>query len=177
MIVPKIEAVDFGRNYRLGVCFCVWFVFGVMFILAFTACFHWWVCLLVWLLSSFFSFLFLWVCVYVSLCDFVCFVQLLPFVLGFGIFYFFLPFLLWRTVGRILVLQLRVGPEPLKLEIWVQDTRPPETSRPHIILIGKSSPRDLHLNTRINLHPTVSKLQFCAPHAKQLARQEHNPTQ
>ena len=54
---------------------------------------------------------------YVSLCDFVCFVQLLPFVLGFGIFYFFLPFLLWRTVGRILVLQLRVGPEPLKLEI------------------------------------------------------------
>ena len=37
------------------------------------------------------------------------------------------------------------------------------------------SPRDLHLNTKIQLHSTSSKLQCWTPYAKQLARQEHSP--
>ena len=48
------------------------------------------------------------VCVYVSLCDFVCLVLLLPFVLGFYLivlFFFSLPFLLSHVAGRVLVLR------------------------------------------------------------------------
>ena len=37
------------------------------------------------------------------------------------------------------------------------------------------SPRDLHLNTKTQLHSTTSKLQCWTPYAKQLARQEHSP--
>ena len=58
----------------------------------------------------------------------------------------------------------------------IQDTGPPETSRLHVISNGKSSPRDLHLNNKTQLHSTTSKLQCWTPYAKQLARQEHNPT-
>ena len=47
---------------------------------------------------------------------------------------------------------------------------------PMLILIGKSSPRDLCLNAKTQLNSTTSKLQCWTPHAKQLARQEHNPT-
>ena len=36
------------------------------------------------------------------------------------------------------------------------------------------SPRDLHLNTKTQLHSMTSKLQCRTPYAKQLARQEHN---
>ena len=39
----------------------------------------------------------------------------------------------------------------------------------------RSSPRDLHLNPKTQLHSTTSKLQCWAPYAKQLARQTHNP--
>ena len=90
--------------------------------------------------------------------------------------FFFPPFLLSPVVDRVLVLQPGVRPKPLRWESRVQDIRPPETSRPHVISIGKSSPRDLHLNTKTQLHPMASKLQCCTPHAKQLARQEHNST-
>ena len=55
--VPKIEAVDFGSNCRLAVCFlcliCFWFY--VYLSLVFSASYHWWICLLVWLLSSLFK--------------------------------------------------------------------------------------------------------------------------
>ena len=77
---------------------------------------------------------------------------------------------------RVLVLRPGVRPEPLRLESRVQDTGPPETSWPHVISIGEKSRRDLRLNAKTQLHPTASKLQCWKPHAKQLARQEHNPT-
>ena len=41
----------------------------------------------------------------------------------------------------------------------VQDIAPPETSRPQVISIGESSPRDLHLNTKTQFQPMASKLQ------------------
>ena len=63
-----------------------------------------------------------------------------------------------RLPRRVLVLQPGVRPEPLKLESLVQETGQPGTSRPHVISIGKSSPRDLHLNTNTQLHPMARKL-------------------
>ena len=81
-----------------------------------------------------------------------------------------------RVADRVLVLRPGVMPEHLRWESQVQDTGPPETSRPHIISIGESSPRDLHLNAETQLHSTTSKLQCWTLHAKQLARQEHDPT-
>ena len=54
---PKIEAVDFGRNCRLGVCYLqlTCFDFYVYLSIVFSTCYHWWIYLLVWLHSSFFS--------------------------------------------------------------------------------------------------------------------------
>ena len=172
--------MDFGGNCGLRVCFLhlISFWFYVYLSLVFSDCFHLWVCLLVWLLSSFFFPLCVSVCVYVSLCDFVCLVLLLPFVLGFCLFIFFFcfvlfcffPFLPSLAAGRILVLWLGVGPEPLRWESRVQDIGSPETSWPHVILISESSPRDLCLNTKTQLHPMASKLQCWTPHSNQLAR-------
>ena len=104
------------------------------------------------------------------------------FILFYLLFYyfilllFFLPFLLSHVADRVLVLRPGVRPEPQKWESRVQDTGPPETSWLHVISIGESCPRDLHLNTKTQLHSTTSKFQCWTPHAKQLARQEHNPT-
>ena len=72
---------------------------------------------------------------YVYLCDFVCLVLLLPFVFGaLSVHLFFLfP---CHAAGRVLVFWPDVGPEHLRWESQVQDVRPPETSQPHIILIG-----------------------------------------
>ena len=58
----------------------------------------------------------------------------------------------------------------------VQDIGPPETSQPHVISIGESSPRNLCLNAKTQLRLTISKIQCWTPHAKQLTRQEHNHT-
>ena len=94
-------------------------------------------------------------------------------------FFLFLPFLLSRVADRVLVLCPGVRPEPRRWESQVQDIGPPETSQSHVISNGKSSPRDLrdlHLNAKTQLHSTTSKLQCWTPYAKQLARQEHNPT-
>ena len=84
--------------------------------------------------------------------------------------------ILSHVADRVLVLQPSVRPEPLRWESWVQDIGPPETSQPHVISIGESSPRDLRLNAKTQLHSTANKLQCWTPYAKQLARQEHNPT-
>ena len=73
--------------------------------------------------------------------------------------FFFLPFLLSRMADRVLVFWPGVRPEPLRSESQVQDIGPPETSQPHVISIGESSPRDLSLNSKTELHPTTSKLQ------------------
>ena len=75
-----------------------------------------------------------------------------------------------RVADRVLVLPLGVRPEPLRWESRVEDIGPPETSRPQIIRIGKSAPRDLRLNTKTQLHSTTSKFQCWTLHAKQLAR-------
>ena len=64
------------------------------------------------------------------------------------LFFYFLPFLLSRLGDRVLVLRPGVRPEPLRWENRVQDIGPPETYWPHIISIGESSPRDLHLNAK-----------------------------
>ena len=63
---------------------------------------------------------------------------------------FFLPFLLSCVADRVLV--LRPGVRPVPLGSRVQDIGPPETSCLHIILNGESSPRDLHLNAKTQLH-------------------------
>ena len=71
---------------------------------------------------------------------------------------------------------LGAKPVPLRWESQVQDLGPPETYGLHVISNGESSPRNLHINTKIQLHSTTSKLQCWTPYVKQLARQEHNPT-
>ena len=80
------------------------------------------------------------------------------------------------VADRVLVLQLGVRPVPLRWESRVQDIGPPEASWLHVISNGKSSPRDLHLNAKTQLHSMTSKLPCWTPYAKQLARQEHNHT-
>ena len=82
----------------------------------------------------------------------------------------------YRVADRVSVLRLGVRSEPPRWESRVHNIGPLETSWPHMISIGESSPRDLHLNAKTQLHSTTSKLQYCTPLAKQLARQEHNPT-
>ena len=82
-----------------------------------------------------------------------------------------------HVADRVLVLLSHVGITVLlRCKSRVQDFGPPETSQLHIISNGKSSPRDLHLNAKTQLHSTTRKLQCQTPHDKQLARQEHNPT-
>ena len=76
---------------------------------------------------------------------------------------------------KLLVLQPGMMAVPLRWESQVQDTGPQETSQLHVISNGEKSPRDLHLNTKTQLHSMTSKLQCRTPYAKQLSRQEHNP--
>ena len=80
-----------------------------------------------------------------------------------------------HVADRVLVLRPSVRPEPLRWENQVQNSGPSETSRPFVISIGESSPRDICLNTKTQLHSMTSKLQCCTPHTKQLATQENNP--
>ena len=91
-------------------------------------------------------------------------------------FFFFLPFLLSHETDRVLVLRSGIRPELLRWETRVQDIGPQKNSHPQVTSIGERPPRDLHLNAKTQLHSTTSKLQCWTPHAKQLARQEHNPT-
>ena len=199
---PKIEVVYFGSNeiciyfsfFPFCECVCVYaslcdfvciasllpfvLVFGLSIFsfvsILFSACYHWWICFLDWLLSSFFSFFLLHFNFFIfNIFSFHNFY----FILIFSFFLsFFLPFLLSRVADRILVLWPGVRPMPLRWESQVQDICPPETSQFHVILNGKSSPRDLHLNTKTQSHSTTSKLQCWTPYAKQLGTQEHNPT-
>ena len=81
-----------------------------------------------------------------------------------------------HVADRVLVLQPGVRSVTLRWETRVQDIGPPETSRLHVISNGENSLRDLHLNAKTQFDSTTSKLQCWTPYAKQLARQEHNPT-
>ena len=135
---------------------------------------------MVWLLSSFFFF-FNYLIIFLILIIFFIFILItlliLFYFICFFLSFFFLTFLLSHVADRVLVLQPGFRPEPLSGESRVQDIgRQPETSRLHVIPNGKSSPRDLHLNTKTQLHSTTSKLQCWTPYAKQVARQEHKPT-
>ena len=158
--------------FYLGFCLSV-FLFFVFFSIVFSTCYHWWICLLVWLLSSFFffiSFLFFY------FNNFFIFYFNNFIYLFFFCSFFFLTYLLSHVADTVLVLRPAVTPEPLRWESRVQDTGPPETSWLQVISVGDSSPTDLCLNTKTQLHSTTSKLQCWTPYAKQLARQEHNPT-
>ena len=116
-----------------------------------------WFCTYVLFFNLFFTF---YDSVYVSLGDFACLVLLVPFVCGFYLFFFFFfPFLLSHVAGRVLVLGLHVRPMPPRWDSQVQDVGSPETSWLHKILIGESSPRDLSLSTKIQLHPMASNHQ------------------
>ena len=103
-------------------------------------------------------------------------ITLFYFIIIFSFFLSFLPFLPSHETDRVLVLWMGVRHEPLRWKSRVQDTGPPETSWTHVTSIGKSSPRDLHLNAKTQLHSMTSKLQCWTPHAKQLARQEYKLT-
>ena len=83
---------------------------------------------------------------------------------------------IWPCGWQGLEIQPSVRPESLRWESRDQDIGPPETSRCHIMSISKSFPRYLCLHTKTQLHSMTSKLQCWTPHAKQLARQEHNHT-
>ena len=172
--------MDFGSKCRFGVCFLhlICFCFYVYLSLLFSACFHWWVCLLVWSFSSFFLIFF---------CDCVCvyfFVWFCLFSFAFTSCFEVLSvhFFLFSSFSSVpcgwqgLHVPASSRPEPLSWESQIKDIRPSEIFRPHVILINKSSPRDLHLTTKTQVHPMASKLQCWMPHAKQLARQEHYST-
>ena len=81
-----------------------------------------------------------------------------------------------HVADRGFELQQGVRPVPLRWESRVQGIGPWETSQLHVILNSESSPRDLHLNGKTQLHSTTSKLQCWTPYDKQQARQEHKPT-
>ena len=105
--------------------------------------------------------------VYLFGCSLLLFFKLLTFFMLIIFFLsFLLPFLLSGVADRIFVLWPGVRPEPLRWEGQVQDIGPPETSWPHVISICESSPRDLHLNAKTQLHPTARKLLSWMPHAK-----------
>ena len=83
------------------------------------------------------------------------------FISFYFIFFFlslFLTFLLSHADDRVLVLQPGVRPVPLKWESRVQHIGPPETSQLHVTSNSESSPRDLHLNAKTQLHSMTSKL-------------------
>ena len=104
------------------------------------------------------------------------FINFIYYILFTFSFFFFLPFVLSRVADRFLVLWPGVKPEPVRRESQVQDIGPPETSWPHVISNRESSPGDLHLNAKMQLHSTNSKLQCWTPYVKQLAREKHNHT-
>ena len=158
---PKLRQWILGATVDLGFVVCSWLVsdFYIYLSKVFITCYHWWIWLLVWLLSSFY---------FNNIFYFNYFIFLS--------FFFFLIFILSQVADRVLVPQLGARPEPLRWESQVQDIEPPDTSSYCIISISKSSLRDLCLNGKTHLHSTTNKLQCWTPHAKQLARQEHNHT-
>ena len=161
-IIPKLRLWALRATVVLGFAVCDWLVshFYVYLSIVFSACHYCWICLLVWLLSFFYY-------IFISIFFFIL-ISLFNFIY-FSFFLFFLPFLLSQVAEKVLVLRPGVRPEPLKLERLVQDIGPPQTSQHHVISIGGSSPRFLHLNAKTQIHSMTSTLQCWTPHAK-LAR-------
>ena len=121
----------------------------------------------------FLSFFFILLFIFLIIFKIFIFITLFYF---FFLSFFFSPFFLSCVADRVFLLWLVIRPVPLRWESRVQDIGPPGTSQLHITSNGESSPRDLHLNTKTQLHSMISKLQYWTPYAKQLARQEHNLT-
>ena len=63
----------------------------------------------------------------------------------------------------------------MRWESRVQDGGPPETSWLHVISSSESSPKDLHLNTKSQLHSMTSKLQCWTPYAKKTSKTGTQP--
>ena len=135
----------------------VWFVFYLfVFSLVFSAGTHWWI-------SFWFG------CSLLSFCLFFLYFLISLFSIIFFIFYFnyfillflsfFLLFLLSRVTDRVFMSRPGVRSVPLRWESQVQDIGPRETSQLHVISNGESSPRDLHVNAKNQLHSTTIKLQ------------------
>ena len=144
------------------------FVFWFFFKIVLSTCYHWWIWFLVWLLSSFIL-CFLSFYYFSIFNNFFILITLFYFIYLFS-FCFFLPFVLIHEADRVLVLQPGVRPEPLRWKSRVQDVGPPENSQKQVITNGESSPRDLHLNTKTQLHSTTSKLQCWTPYAKKTSK-------
>ena len=164
---PKLRQWTLRTTVEFGFAVCNWLVsdFYVYLSIVFSTCYHWWICLLVWLLSFFKLLLF----------NFFILI-ILYFIYYYFSFLFFSLFFwaMWLTQSwcssRLSGLHLWCG----RAEFRTLDHQ--RTPGPHVISISDSSPRDIRLNVKTQLHPTASKLQCWMPHAKQLARQEHNPT-
>ena len=65
---------------------------------------------------------------------------------------FYLAVYISHVADKVLVLWPGVRPVPLRWQSQVRDIAPPETAQLHVISNGKSSPRDLHLNAKTQLH-------------------------
>ena len=135
---------------------------------------------MVWLLPSFFLSVFFYNLKKIFFHNYFLFfilITLFYFILSSSFFLSFFPFLLFILScvdNRLLVHQPGIRAVPLKWDSQVQDTGSQETSAPCTVKRQKF-PRDLHLYAKTQFHSTTSKLQCWTPHAKQLARQEHNP--
>ena len=136
-------------------CFFLCFFRIVFSDFIFGGCFFWFGCSL---LSLFFLLFLIFLFLIIFSIFFLSFFPSLPPSL-----FLFLPLLLSDVADKVLVLWPGVRPEPLRWERRVQDTGPPETSWPHVIANGESSPRDLHLNAKTQLHSATSKLQCWTP--------------
>ena len=125
-------------------------------------------------LLSFFFFNFFFIFIFLIIKNF--FILITLFFLLYSFFLFFSPFSSelcgWQSLGA-----------PATCQDWASEVG--ELSSGHSSnkdlqapcnIKQQSSPRDFHLNAKTQLHLTTSKLQCWTPYAKQLARQEQNPT-
>ena len=178
------------------VCVCVWFclysfvfttcprvpavrslLFCFLFLsMVFRAFYHWWMCFLVWLLSSFFlSFYYfkkilIIIFYFNNLYYFISFRFILFYFMFFILSFFFSLYYSdscgWQSLGALPTHQgcaSEVG-EPSLVHWTTRDIPTPCNIK------RWKSPRNLHLNGKIQLHSTTSKLQCWTPYAKQQAR-------
>ena len=154
----------FFAFFSLFFCFCFVFLFLFVLLLGFLfVCLVY--CFLLFVFSVFYYSFVLFVFVFVQFCFYH-----LSWLLSF--------FFNWLCCVscRVLVSWPWVTTEPQLWEHWDQATGPPDNSCPLGILIGMSSPRMPHLNSKTRLQPTACKLHCWAPQAKQQARQGQSPT-
>ena len=164
-INSKLRRWTLGATVDLGFAVCEWLVsdFYVYLSIVFSTCYYLWIYLLVWLLTSF---------IFITL--FFCFNNIFLIFYFNNFFIYFILFFLsfyspissepcgWQGLGA-----------PAECQAWASEVGQPSsghwttrTSWPHVISKGKSSPRDLQLNAKTQLHARTSKLQCWTPHWK-----------